>query len=94
MILSEDYKSQDTIVFQVFRREIIADDIRKISLSLIITVENRLASLCVMPLLLSLRKGFKLRNTIRQLNLLDQWLNVQTSKITLRRVMRMTSSIY
>ena len=45
-ILSGDYKGQDTTVFQVFRRGRSAEDIRKSSLSLLITVQNRLASLC------------------------------------------------
>ena len=87
-ILSEDYKGQDTTVFQVFKRERTADDIRKSSLSLLMDQPKMDQPVCVMPLLLSLRKGEKMRKITSQLILLDQ-----LAKISLRRVMMMTSPI-
>ena len=45
-VLSGEYKGQDTQVFQVFRRGRTSDDIRKASNSLLVTVQNRLSSLC------------------------------------------------
>ena len=45
-VLSGDYKGQDTQVFQAFRRGRSSSDIRKASHSLLITVQNRLSSLC------------------------------------------------
>ena len=45
-VLSGEYKGQETEVFQAFRRGRSADDMRRSSLSLLITVQNRLSSLC------------------------------------------------
>ena len=45
-ILSGEYKGQQTTVFQMFRRGRSADDIRQSSLSLLLTIQNRLSSLC------------------------------------------------
>ena len=45
-VLSGEYKGQDTTVFQLFRRGRSADDIKKSSLSLLTTVQNRLSSRC------------------------------------------------
>ena len=45
-ILRGEYKGQETTVFQMFRRGRSADDIRQSSLSLLLTIQNRLSSFC------------------------------------------------
>ena len=75
-ILSEDYKGQDTTVFQVFRRERTADAIKKSSLSLLIIVQNGPASLFND---IATKSEERLENEMR----LDQSRNVQTSKTSL-----------
>ena len=45
-VLKGEYKGQETTVFQMFRRGRSSDSIKKDSLSLLITVQNRLSSLC------------------------------------------------